>query len=149
MSYSWSPGTSLNSTTIAQPTSVWSNTATAQPYTVQVSGTGCTTSTDVVSISAHHYTGQSCCKITGISTKTTTTENFVVYPNPSNSKITLALPATADFIRIVDFTGRMVFETKNVNESEFIIDVSKYSKGIYFISAKIGDILEKQKLLIE
>lgn len=46
-------------------------------------------------------------------------------------------------------SGKIVFEADNVMESELQIDVSKYGKGIYFVTAKIGSNIEKQKVVIE
>jgi hypothetical protein len=38
---------------------------------------------------------------------------------------------------------------KNAAAGELKIDISKYTKGMYFISAKMGDTVEKQKLIVE
>jgi hypothetical protein len=45
--------------------------------------------------------------------------------------------------------GRTVYESKSIDVGEFKLDVSQYTKGIYFVMAKIGNTLEKQKLIVE
>ena len=45
--------------------------------------------------------------------------------------------------------GRLIFEAKNIDAGESKIDLSKYNKGMYFIIAKIGNTIEKQKLIVE
>ncbi|MHB8261253.1 MAG: T9SS type A sorting domain-containing protein [Bacteroidia bacterium] len=55
----------------------------------------------------------------------------------------------ADYIRIIDMQGKLVYEVQNTDGGGLKLDISKYTKGIYFVLAKIGDTLEKQKLMVE
>jgi type IX secretion system substrate protein len=73
----------------------------------------------------------------------------MVYPNPSNGQITISLYGKPDYISIIDIQGRAVYETQNADIGEFKIDISQYTKDIYFVMAKIGDTMEKQKLVVE
>ena len=147
--YSWSPTTKLDNSFTSQPVSTWSNTTTHEIYTVTVTGDFCTTATSTVQVSAAPNPCPGCCRVSGISSNNQNISNFVVYPNPANNNITISLSDKTDYIQIIDMMGRLIFEAKNINDNEFKIDVSKYSKGIYFIRAKTGDIIEKQKLMIE
>ncbi|MFI5141021.1 MAG: T9SS type A sorting domain-containing protein [Bacteroidia bacterium] len=152
MTYSWGPNTNLSSTTIAQPTSTYSTTLSHQSinYTVTVSGTGCTTSTSTVNVVARKNTCIGCCRMAeGIDAKNQTTTAFGVYPNPATEQVTISLYDKAEYIRITDMQSRLVFETKNIDAQDFKLDISKYNKGIYFINAKMGDKIEKQKLVVE
>lgn len=45
--------------------------------------------------------------------------------------------------------GRLVYETKNADAGELKIDLARFVKGMYFVSAKMGDNVEKQKLIVE
>ncbi|MHB8260172.1 MAG: NHL domain-containing protein [Bacteroidia bacterium] len=153
MSYTWTPSnSSLSSYTVAQPTSTWSST-TCEIYSVSVSYSLCTTATSTVQVCAQAYTGASCCRLAkpttdgfnGIALPT----NFSVYPNPSNSSITIGLYDMADYVRIIDMQGRTVYEAQNTDAGELKLDISQYNKGIYFVMAKIGNTLEKQKLIVE
>lgn len=42
-----------------------------------------------------------------------------------------------------------MYESRNVPESEVQIDATKYSKGVYYVTAKIGDKIEKQSVVVE
>jgi hypothetical protein len=72
-----------------------------------------------------------------------------MYPNPASKEVTISLYDKAEYIHIIDIQGRLVSEMKNTDAGEFKLDVSKYNKGIYFINVKIGDTIEKQKLVVE
>jgi sugar lactone lactonase YvrE len=148
LSYSWSPSTKLSSTTAAQPTSTWTST-TCQIYTVTVTGTVCATNTSTVQVCAQAFHGSSCCRLAGIAAENQASQAFVVFPNPSNGLLTVNLSAKADYIRVTDITGRLVFETKELAAGETQVDLSQYTKGVYFISVKTGDAVEKQKLIVE
>ena len=149
-SYQWSPSnSSLNSYVIAQPTSTASVTTT---YTVTVTGTGCNSATSTVTVTAVPYIGSSCCRYMNPSKGKTSFDlplNFIVFPNPANENVTINFYDNAEYLRIVDMTGKTVFETQSVSAGELTLDVSKYVKGLYFITAKIGNNIEKQKMIVE
>ncbi len=158
MTYAWSPGCHFNtghlsSCTVAQPTSAWTNTTTPEVYTVYVSGPGCTTNTSNVTVTAASCVdcGGGCREAaqTTINGSLGALVHLSVYPNPSNNNITIGLYDVADYIRIIDMQGRTVFETQNTDAGELKLDISQYTKGIYFVMAKIGNTLQKQKLVVE
>jgi sugar lactone lactonase YvrE len=153
MSYSWSPANSdLSSYTIAQPTSTWSNTSSCEIYTLSVSYSLCTTNTSTVKVCARAFSGSSCCRLASTTTDgfgIALPANFSVYPNPSNSSIIIGLYDVADYVRIIDMQARTVYEAQNTDAGELKLDISNYKKGIYFVMAKIGNTIEKQKLIVE
>lgn len=55
-------------------------------------------------------------------------DNLHVYPNPSNSKITISTNSPLIFISIIDLTGKEVLKTK-----EKTLDISELSNGIYMV----------------
>lgn len=55
-------------------------------------------------------------------------DNLNVYPNPSNSKITISTNSPLIYISIIDLTGKEVLKTK-----EKILDISELSNGIYLV----------------
>lgn len=55
-------------------------------------------------------------------------DNLHVYPNPSNSKITISTNSPLIFISIIDLTGKEVLKTK-----EKTLDISELSNGIYLV----------------
>jgi hypothetical protein len=152
MTYTWSPSTRLSSTTIAQPICNYSssNTLTAV-YTVTVSNSLCITNTSTVQVTPVPLGCPGCCReaYTGIAKQNQTPLNFLVFPNPSNGVVMLSLPAVAEYIRVIDMQGRLIFEVKNITTENYVLDISKYGKGVYFISAKMGEAIDKQKLMVE
>jgi sugar lactone lactonase YvrE len=152
MAYSWSPSANISgSSTIAQPTASWCSAAGASKiYTVTVSYSLCTTATSTVQVTTHQFTGSGCCKLaTGIPTESQIAQGFTMYPNPASKDVTISLYDKAAYLQISDIQGRLVYETKNVDAGEFKLDLNAYNGGIYFISIKIGDTIEKQKLVVE
>ncbi len=151
MAYAWTPTTTagaLSCTNCAQPVS--SCTATTI-YTISVSYSACTTATSTVQVTAVGC-GSGCgsgCRTMAMAQLNQTAATFAVYPNPSNAEITISLYDKTDYIRIIDMQGRTVYETQNTDAGEFKLDISQYNKGIYFVMAKIGNIIEKQKLIVE
>ncbi|MFY9310365.1 MAG: T9SS type A sorting domain-containing protein [Bacteroidia bacterium] len=58
-----------------------------------------------------------------------------VYPNPTNSTCTIQLPRQQSFnLRVLDITGRNVYENKNASNT-VTIDASDFSSGVYFVKA--------------
>lgn len=55
-------------------------------------------------------------------------DNLNVYPNPSNSKITISTNSPLIYISIIDLTGKEVLKTK-----EKTLDISELSNGIYLV----------------
>lgn len=75
-----------------------------------------------------------CFTFSSLSTDEITTNSFVVYPNPSNGEITVeyANVSQLDKIRILDITGKQVFETNGIQTGE-TLNVSHLNDGNYFI----------------
>jgi polyhydroxybutyrate depolymerase len=77
---------------------------------------------------------------------------FNFYPNPVKDLATVELTASPrnNFnFRLIDITGKLVLEQKNLNDSRFLIDCSQVQSGIYI--AEISDFLTKsyQKIIIQ
>jgi hypothetical protein len=91
------------------------------------------------------------CAPTTISTISDKFQTFLVYPNPASTYVnieftTLDLKERIDSIEIFNSLGEIVY-TKNNRQLSFniFIDISKYTKGIYYIKAGNG----VRKLVIE
>lgn len=149
--YTWSPGTNLSSTSSATATSTYSTTSTFSTiaYTETVTATGCTTETSVVHVTAIKTSCPTCCREMNPNLGNSAEPNFNVFPNPTSNVVNITLYDQAEYIRILDLSGKILFESKDLMAKDVKIDVSKFAKGIYFIIAKMGDKLEKQKVLIE
>ena len=88
---------------------------------------------------------------TGTFTPSTTTginefsqNNFSVYPNPAVTEIKINPFSKDNFeIEIINTHGNTILKTKN----KTVIDISKFSNGIYFIIVREGNNLYSQKFI--
>ncbi len=82
--------------------------------------------------------------------------NFDVYPNPANDAFNISFetmePGKAE-ITISDLLGReiktVMKDQLNGGNHEYNVDASQFSKGIYLVRLKAGDISTVKKLVIE
>jgi PKD repeat protein len=81
--------------------------------------------------------------------------NFDVYPNPAsdNYHISFEMPQSDHAeIRITDLTGReiktVVNSKLNAGDHEYTLDAREFSKGIYLVSLKTGNLSTIKKLII-
>lgn len=67
-----------------------------------------------------------------------------LYPNPAVSELTLKLPEASLInmasIQVLDLSGKQVMATKYASDSEYTLDISGLSKGMYVVSITIGDL---------
>jgi hypothetical protein len=82
-------------------------------------------------------------------------ENVAIFPNPTTDKITITIKNSSlseIIIKCFDVIGNEVFETTTFNKTNHI-DVSHFSKGLYFIQLQIKDgkqiKLVTQKLVVQ
>jgi hypothetical protein len=70
---------------------------------------------------------------------------FKVYPNPASEKLFVTSEnISIDKIAVFSITGKKVLDIKSVND---FIDVSKLSKGMYFLEISSGDEKSVQKFI--
>jgi hypothetical protein len=75
-----------------------------------------------------------------------------IYPNPSSSIFNINWAQGNDFsISIFDITGKLLLQDKSNSKSlrTFSLDMSKFSKGIYFAKIKVDDKQSTKKLLLK
>jgi len=63
------------------------------------------------------------------------TKKINIFPNPSNTSITVSYSEALKSIRILSMDGKTIF-TRNTNENESQIDVSTFVNGIYLITVE-------------
>ncbi len=75
-----------------------------------------------------------------------------VYPNPANDKLTIQLDNTMEgkaMVEILDLTGKLIYSsTINADFKLQTIDISKVSKGIYYLRISNNNTTNNQKLVI-
>lgn len=72
-----------------------------------------------------------------------TSENFSIYPNPASTELIVSTKnQIIDSIVISDVMGKILINYKDVNAENLKVDISSYSKGLYFI--KINNSISKK-----
>lgn len=77
------------------------------------------------------------------------TENFKIYPNPTQNHFKVdfgALPLDKANVQIYDINGREIFSQESLEDQ--VIDVSHFSSGVYFVKMKNGSKSTTEKLII-
>lgn len=80
--------------------------------------------------------------------------SFVLSPNPANNSLNISINNSgfADNyydISLVNITGQVIFEKSQIINSQYTIDVSQISKGIYTIRIKNKKIQKFEKVIIQ
>jgi hypothetical protein len=79
------------------------------------------------------------------------TSNFNLYPNPSNSIVQVNLQNSTDTIQkitIFDVLGKSIKTLDTIDSNSYTIDVSNFSKGIYFIEITTDNGKLQKKLVV-
>jgi hypothetical protein len=83
-------------------------------------------------------------------TALTSTDVFnvvTVYPNPSNSgEFSIDLDGQIELIKVSDAYGRVILE-KTINKSNYKLDLSAYSNGIYYLEVTSKGLTATQKII--
>jgi len=90
-------------------------------------------------------------KYCGIATATVLVDNDIVssigenngnvvsvFPNPANGFVNITSEKTLKdaIVKIINISGQVVFEKKEITGNAFVFDVSEHASGIYFIEIK-------------
>jgi hypothetical protein len=61
---------------------------------------------------------------------------FTLFPNPVTNSLNVQSATELSEVSIADVTGNVIYDTQHLSAGVHTIDVSKFSAGIYFITAK-------------
>jgi hypothetical protein len=78
--------------------------------------------------------------------------NINVYPNPSDGAFTIRQPADGTLqpsIYIYNSLGKLVYKKEKAAQGYEVINLSAYSKGIYFIKVVDGEKSYSKKVILE
>ncbi|MCF8272333.1 MAG: M4 family metallopeptidase [Flavobacteriaceae bacterium] len=76
--------------------------------------------------------------------------NIHIYPNPASGIFNIEMKSITDFqFDIYDITGKVIMSKIDVLKNNFNLDLSNYSKGIYFIKLKSDSGSITKKLIIK
>jgi hypothetical protein len=89
------------------------------------------------------------CEISGSIGSADKPDDICVFPVPANDILNVRLDAGIRQIRLFDYSGKIVFETKLQGEQSGQIDVSHFSYGIYTMQViTMNDLILNRKLVI-
>jgi hypothetical protein len=86
------------------------------------------------------------CSSLTLSTSVDVIDLVTLYPNPTSDFVRISAGESIDFVRVFDVTGRVVKES-SPNKSDFSLNVSNLSKGIYLVKLNAGNKETTTKLI--
>ncbi len=93
------------------------------------------------------------CTTTGVAPSPTELKSSLsVYPNPTNGEINISVNSqeeTLNDIVVIDLMGRQVVTVKGQNKDYYSIDLSGFSKGIYFVKCNFASGSVTRKILLQ
>ena len=74
---------------------------------------------------------------------------FQIYPNPSENIFNINLKNNNEFqFEVYDITGKVLIDTTKVSRDSYVLDMSSYSSGMYFINIRANNQSATKKLLL-
>jgi hypothetical protein len=75
--------------------------------------------------------------------------NINVYPNPTDGAFTISYGTLQPSIYIYNCLGKLVYKKEKASQGCEQINLSAYSKGIYFIKMQSGEKSYSKKVILE
>jgi hypothetical protein len=74
-------------------------------------------------------------------------KNISIFPNPSqNGEFSISLDTPIDFVKVSDSYGRII-KQEIINSSNFTLDLTAYSSGIYYLELNVDGFTSTQKIV--
>lgn len=89
---------------------------------------------------------------TGITQLVNAEEEVEIFPNPSNGIFSIHSPALnseEQFIEIYNMLGEKIYSTLNSKQGTYSVDISHYSKGIYYVKLYKGEKICTKKIIVQ
>ena len=88
-------------------------------------------------------------KITSVETRNSSL--FKVIPNPSNGQFVIQSNVDSYNLEVCNLEGKVIFSKKALNNGTFAseLNLSQFSKGVYFLKVVSGSVCNSQKLVID
>lgn len=75
--------------------------------------------------------------------------NVSVYPNPAVDVVRIKAEEVVESVRVLDNTGKVVFQNQNVNASSFTLDAAAWSNGVYHIQIQTSNTVVDRSLVVK
>ncbi len=85
--------------------------------------------------------------IVGIKSNSKLSDEFVLYPNPAITEITVLATKEIKWLRINNALGEVVINKQNLNAKQLNLNIESLRSGIYFIELYTGDKLSVMKFV--
>lgn len=72
-----------------------------------------------------------------------------LYPNPADNIVNIKSLSNIQTLTVIDFTGRVLKEQKNINQKDVKLNISGIPKGIYIIHVKTEQESVSKKLIVK
>ncbi len=76
------------------------------------------------------------------------TANINFYPNPATDVLNIISDQTIKNVRIINFTGQIIFDN-NFNNTDITIDASVFQSGLYIIRVETSEGVKTGKVTIK
>jgi len=84
------------------------------------------------------------------SQKENISQEFTIYPNPTNGLINLnSQERNIQELSVLDLNGKIIFSKNNVGSEDLQIDLASYPRGTYLIRLTIEEELYSQKIILK
>lgn len=94
--------------------------------------------------------------VTGVNTlNAPSSGTFSTYPNPAQDQLTILFNSAKESvysIELMDITGRIITQsaiTSTIGDNQYMMNLTSIAKGVYMLSLKTGDSIQKAKIVIE
>ncbi len=139
-------GQSVTLSASGASTYIWSNGSTGPSITVSpaFTSTYMVNGTNSVGCSSAATLTVSITNCTAINKVAPGVQELLIYPNPSNGMFTCTGLENGSSVQVYDILGNILYQTQ-AGEKSFEVDLSKASKGIYFLKASYrgNSVIEK------
>lgn len=125
--YLWDFGDGNNSTSIS-PSHTYASNNTYNVCLYVTSVDGCTT------VACQNVS------VTNVGVEEFSTSTLQIYPNPTSHYVNvISKNEKIDSYRLVDLTGRMILNERNISKNTFVFSVDQLSGGAYFLQVETAD----------
>ncbi|MEG0696384.1 MAG: T9SS type A sorting domain-containing protein, partial [Algoriella sp.] len=76
-------------------------------------------------------------------------KSLQLYPNPADNIVNIKSLSNLQTLTVIDFTGRVLKEQKNINQKDVKLNISGIPKGIYIIHVKTEQESVSKKLIVK
>jgi len=85
-----------------------------------------------------------------LAVKGNTLDSFKIYPNPSSAVFNIQRKNSDEMeVHVYDITGKLVFKEKNILKSNYSLNLTGISRGLYFLRINEGDKQAARQIMIK